>query len=220
MTGLIDGVGIWAWTTDDAARHQGKPALFLDRDGVVVHDVDFLRNPRDVTLYAGAGEVIASFNRAGLPVVVVTNQSGIARGYLSWTDFEQIEIEIAKQLSDTAGASLDAVFACGYHESGCGPLRASNHPWRKPNPGMLWMAAEQLGVRLDASWIVGDRARDLATGQAAGLAGGMHVQTGHGDRSEQRASLQLASADFEVRLSADIRGAVQLRDVLAKKARG
>jgi D-glycero-D-manno-heptose 1,7-bisphosphate phosphatase len=210
MRSLVDGVGTWAWVADPATEYEQKPALFLDRDGVIVHEVDFLIRPTDVALIPGAAETIAAFNRAGIPVIVVTNQSGIARGHLSWADFESIETELATQLTDAAEAHLDAVFACGYHEAGEGPLGAHNHPWRKPNPGMLRAAADRLGVRLEESWIVGDRARDLETGRAAGLAGGIHVSTGHGNANERGASLALATSDFRVEVCETITMARQL----------
>ena len=216
--GLIDDVGAWAWVADAAASYEQKSALFLDRDGVIVHETDFLSRPEHVVLVPGAGDTIAAFNRANVPVIVVTNQSGIARGHFSWAEFETVETEIAKQLAEAAGAHLDAVFACGYHGSGTGSLARGDHPWRKPNPGMLWAATELLGVRLETSWIVGDRARDLATGRAAGLAGGVHVGTGYGGAKERRASLALANSDFQVEPSADITGALQLCNRMAEQA--
>jgi D-glycero-D-manno-heptose 1,7-bisphosphate phosphatase len=212
--GLVDGVGSWAWTADPDTNHEGKPALFIDRDGVLTREVHFLGHPEDVALLPRAAETIGAFNRAGIPVIVVTNQSGIARGYFSWPEFEEIEAEIRRQLSHTAGAHLDAVFACGYHEAGQGELGIRDHPWRKPNPGMLLEAADRLGVRLDRSWVVGDRARDLASGQAAGLAGGIHVMTGHGDTSERQSALALVQADFQVRTAADLSDAMQLLDLI------
>ncbi len=213
---LVDGVGSWAWVADPDTNHEGKPALFIDRDGVLTHEVNFLRSPEDVALLPRAAETIAAFNRAGIPVIVVTNQSGIARGYFSWDEFECVEVEIRRQLSHTAGAHLDAVFACGYHEEGQGELGVRDHPWCKPNPGMLFAAADRLSVRLDRSWVVGDRARDLASGQAAGLAGGIHVMTGHGDVPEQRSALMLAQADFQVRTAADLSDATYLLDLMTE----
>jgi D-glycero-D-manno-heptose 1,7-bisphosphate phosphatase len=216
--GLVDGVGSWAAVADPLANHQHKPALFIDRDGVLTHEVHFLRHPRDVALLPRAAETIAAFNRADIPVIVITNQSGIARGYFSWGEFERVEAEIGRQLSRVAGAHVDAVFACGYHEAGFGALGVPNHAWRKPNPGMLLAAADCLGVRLDISWIVGDRARDLASGRAAGLAGGIHVTTGHGYAPERRSAFALAQANFQVRLATDLGDAMQLRDLMIGQA--
>ena len=213
---LVDGVGSWAWVADPDTNHDGKPALFIDRDGVLTQEVHFLRHPKDVALLPRAAETIAAFNRAVISVIVVTNQSGIARGYFSWPEFEEIEAEIRRQLSRTAGAHLDAVFACGYHKAGQGELSVRDHPWRKPNPGMLLAAADRLGVRLDRSWVVGDRARDLASGQAAGLAGGIHVMTGHGDTYERQSALALAQTDFQVRTAADLSDAMQLLHIMTE----
>jgi D-glycero-D-manno-heptose 1,7-bisphosphate phosphatase len=213
---LVDGVGSWAWVADPDTNHEGKPALFIDRDGVLTQEVHFLRHPKDVALLPRAAETIAAFNRADISVIVVTNQSGIARGYFSWPEFEEVEAEIRRQLSRTAGAHLDAVFACGYHEAGQGELGIRDHPWCKPNPGMLLEAADRLGVRLDRSWVVGDRARDLASGQAAGLAGGIHVMTGHGDTSERQSALALVQADFQVRTAADLSDAMQLLNIMTE----
>ena len=211
---LADGVGSWAWVADPDTKHDGKPALFIDRDGVLTQEVHFLRHPKDVALLPRAAETIGAFNRADICVIVVTNQSGIARGYFSWTDFERVEAEIKRQLSRAADAHLDAVFACGYHESGHGALGVCDHAWCKPNPGMLLAAADRLGVRLDLSWVVGDRARDLESGRAAGLAGGIHVMTGHGNVDEQRSALMLAQPDFRVRPATDLSDAVQLLDLM------
>ncbi len=211
---LVDEAGCWAWVSDSPAKRKGQPALFLDRDGVIVSETCFLANPEDVVLMPGAATVIAAFNQADIPVVLVTNQSGVARGYHSWCDFEDVQAEISRKLSVDADARIDAVFACGYHEAGQGALRVSDHTWRKPNCGMLLAASDCMRLRLRESWIVGDRASDLAAGRAAGLAGGMHVMTGHSNEAERRAALALARPDFQVKPSADLRSALRLRELM------
>ncbi len=202
--------GCWAWVGH--RRFDGRPALFLDRDGVVVEEVGYLRRPQDVVLEARAAQTIAAFNRMGAPVVLVTNQSGVARGYFGWPAFEAVQDEIGRRLA-AEGAHLDAVFACGYHAGGLGALAEADHPWRKPAPGMLHAAAERLGVDLSRSFIVGDRAQDLAAGRTAGLAGGVHVATGHGGAAEQAAAKALGGPAFQVTFAADIGGAL---DVLSR----
>ena len=182
-----------------------------DRDGVVVEEVGYLSRPEDVVLEVGAAETIAAFNRLGAPVVLVTNQSGVARGYFDWRAFEAVQDEIGHRLA-AAGAHLDAVFACGYHEGGIGPLAVADHPWRKPAPGMFHAAAEWLGVDLSRSFIVGDRAQDLAAGRTAGLAGGVQVATGHGGPAEQAAAAALRTPAFEVALAPAVGGALELLD--------
>lgn len=209
----LEEAGCWASVSDDV-KHARRPALFLDRDGVVVVERFYLARPEDVTLVPGAAETIAAFNEVKIAVVLVTNQSGVARGYFSWQDFEDTQSEVRRQLSAAAGANIDAVFACGYHEAGSGALGVGDHPWCKPNAGMLLAAADRLGLRLADSWIVGDRARDIAAGRAAGLAGGMQVMTGHADEAERRAALALAGPGFEVRYADGVADAMALLDLM------
>lgn len=195
---LIDP-GLWAerrseWPTGA----QGAPALFLDRDGVIVEEVNYLHRIEDVRLTTGAADKIAAINRLGVAVVMVTNQAGVGRGYYGWDDFRAVQDEIHRRLA-AAGAHVDAVYACGYHRQAKPPLDA-DHAWRKPNPGMLLAAASDLGVDLARSWIVGDRAADLEAGRAAGLPGGALVATGYGAGGDQAAEAQeLASGRFAVR---------------------
>jgi len=104
-----------------------------------------------------------------------------------------------------AGAHLDAVLACAYHEDGKEPLRIAAHPWRKPNPGMILAAAERMNIDLSRSWIVGDKADDLAAGAAAGLAGGTLLA------ADERAGQQLSCLDrpdFAVTTAASLSEAV------------
>jgi D-glycero-D-manno-heptose 1,7-bisphosphate phosphatase len=185
-----------------------RPALILDRDGVIVEEVGYLHRPGDVRLVPGAVDVIATANRADVPVVVVTNQSGIGRGHYGWADFMGTQACITAALRDR-GARLDMVVACPFHADGVPPYKHKAHPCRKPQPGMILRAGERLGLDLARSWIVGDRATDMAAGRAAGLAGGLHVLTGHGakDRNEVHA---LATEGFQVRLADSMSSALEL----------
>lgn len=175
---LHDGVGLWA---EEAALADlsGRPALFLDRDGVLVEEVDFLCRREDVRMSEGIAEIVAEANRRAVAVIVVTNQSGIARGLFGWAEFAAVQAFIGERLAE-AGARIDATFACGYHRDGAGALCVEGHFWRKPRPGMLIEARDRLGVDLSRSFIVGDRVSDLEAGCAAGLAGGALVLTGYG----------------------------------------
>ncbi len=214
---LAREVGCWSQAKVDPKRFAGRPALFLDRDGVVVEDTGYLARAQDVALVASAGKVIAAFNRAHVPVVLVTNQSGVGRGYFDWSAFEAVQAEIARQL-EPVGARYDAVFACGCHETGLGEFAVVDHPWRKPNPGMLNAAADRMGVVLRRSVIVGDRASDLLAGRNAGVAVGVHVSTGQGGAAQRQAALALTTPDFEVRGADDVSGALALLDRLAEPA--
>jgi D-glycero-D-manno-heptose 1,7-bisphosphate phosphatase len=177
-----DGL-LWANRSNDIAFAPGLPALFLDRDGVIVEEVHFLSRPEDARLVPGAGPAIAAVNRAGFPVVVVTNQSGIGRRLFDWPEFVEVQAAINAQLA-AAGARWDAVIACGYD-----PPRnpgMADHPWRKPGPGMLLEGKKMLDLDLARSWIVGDRVTDLHAGANAGIAGGWLVMTGYGEEHARR----------------------------------
>jgi D-glycero-D-manno-heptose 1,7-bisphosphate phosphatase len=208
------------WRSIGSDRFEGRPALFLDRDGVVVEEVDYLSRVEQVALTRHAADVIAAFNGRGVPVVLATNQSGVARGYFDWARFAEIQDEIAERLA-AQGAHLDAIFACGYHEKGQGALALGGHSWRKPGPGMFIAAAKSLGVDLARSVMVGDRAQDLAAARAAGLAGGLHVAGGHGaSEAEQQAAAALQTPLFQVRLGEDIGEALAYLPTLAGQACG
>jgi D-glycero-D-manno-heptose 1,7-bisphosphate phosphatase len=179
---------------DKAVSLHGRPALFLDRDGVLVEETGYLHRAEEVRLIPGATAAVAAAARAGLPVVLITNQAGIGRGYYGWAEFQAVQEKIAADLA-VGGGAFDMVLACPFHAAGQPPYRHPDHPCRKPRPGMILRAAEMLGLDLAGSWVVGDRAIDLEAGRAAGLAGGVHVLTGHG-AAERGAALELATGKF------------------------
>jgi D-glycero-D-manno-heptose 1,7-bisphosphate phosphatase len=179
-----------------------KGALFLDRDGVIVEDTGYLHRPEDVNLINGAAEILSEANRLRVPVIIVTNQAGIARGKFSWKEFIEVQEKIV-QILDYQGAFLNAVFACPHHVDGYPPFSTPNHPWRKPNPGMLIEASQRLSINLSKSWLIGDRASDLQAANSAGLMGGTHVLTGHGsDDGERKKAMNLNCDEFKC-LTAD-----------------
>jgi len=185
----VRGQDGWYLTADQiwfepgpAGRRRGsgpRPALLLDRDGVVVVEVNYLSRVEDVALLPGAAELIAWANRAAIPVVVVTNQAGIARGYFGWDQLVAVQQRL-RQLLAAQGAVVDLTIACPYHSTGLAPFVHPDHPMRKPNPGMLQAAAAELWLDLAASVMVGDKVSDLEAGYAAGVGTVAHVLTGHG----------------------------------------
>lgn len=192
----IDDNGLWCeFGKPEAAL---RPALFLDRDGVIVADNDYVGRAEDVRMIEGVAAAIARCNALRIPVVVVTNQSGIARGFYDWDGFAAVQAAVSAALA-AAGAHLDGVLACAYHAEGLEPLRIADHAWRKPNPGMLLAAGKGMNLDLARSWIVGDKTRDLAAGAAAGLAGGTIVTA---DEAERWQADRLASARFRVETAA------------------
>lgn len=186
---FIDGVYFDPRGPRAAADSPVRPAIFLDRDGCVIELGDYLHKPSDVRLIDGAAQTIGEWNRRGIPVVIVTNQSGIGRGYYDWDAFIETQTEVDRQLA-AGGAQVDAVVACPFHADALPPHRHPNHPARKPNPGMLNLAADRLRLDLAKSWIVGDSLSDMLLVASAGLIGGIHVKTGYGsrDRDEVRAA--------------------------------
>lgn len=155
-----------------------KPAIFLDRDGTLNEEVDYLSDPDQLVLIPGAAAAVARLNALGIPVVVVTNQSGIGRGKYDWRDFAAVMARMEALLA-LEQAKVDAVYASPHHELGLGEYAVKDHPERKPNPGMLTRAAQEHGLDLSRSWMVGDKALDLEAGRRAGCRVAL-VRTGYG----------------------------------------
>ena len=166
--------GVWIERIGDRVFLRHVPALFLDRDGTINVDTDYPSDPAEIVLRPQMLPAIAAANRAGIPVVVVTNQSGIARGYFGWSVFAAVNGRVLDLLRDQ-GMFVDMVLACAYHEAGVGPLAIPDHPMRKPNPGMLVEAGKRLALDLQRSLIVGDKPADMQAGERAGLARGWLV---------------------------------------------
>lgn len=165
------------WTTRHShADLTGKRALFLDRDGTVIENVPYLNDPAQVSLIPGAREAIIAFRAAGFAVIVVTNQSGVARGLVSPEQYKAVEVAVVGALGKDL---VDATYACPF---------LAEHPWRKPNPGMLLAAAEDYRLALPGSLMVGDTLADLRAGAAAGVGTLVPVRTGHG--AKERAAVE------------------------------
>ncbi|MBP1862015.1 D-glycero-alpha-D-manno-heptose-1,7-bisphosphate 7-phosphatase [Rhizobium herbae] len=146
-----------------------KPALLLDRDGVLNLDTGYVRRYRDFRWMPGAIETLIAFSRANWHICVVTNQSGIARGKYTEEDVERLHADITYDVT-TAGARIDAFYYCPYHaESSIDRYRFVDHPDRKPNPGMLIKALRDCGAYTARSVMVGDKVSDLEAGRRAGV---------------------------------------------------
>lgn len=161
------------------------PVVFLDRDGTLIRErAEPPRSARDVELLPGCVEALASLRRAGLRLVMITNQSAIARG---WLRFEQLaEVQRALEVTlATGGAGLDATYFCPHHpREGAPPyLRACG--CRKPADGLLRRALAEFQLDAARSWVIGDALRDLEAGARVG-ARGILVATGKGERESAR----------------------------------
>lgn len=150
----------------------GRPALFLDRDGTLIEDPGYLSNPAGVRLLPGAAGALWRFRKAGFTLVLVTNQSGIGRGYFDWRAYEAVAETVRAALANE-GLDFDAEVVCGHAPGGdCG--------WRKPAAGMILAAAAALQSNLVGSVMAGDKLSDLESGAAAGVGRLVHVATGAG----------------------------------------
>jgi histidinol-phosphate phosphatase family protein len=134
-----------------------RPAAFLDRDGTIIHDVEYIRDPSQVTLVPGAAPAIRRLNDARVPVIIVTNQSGIARGWLTVHDYDVVQERLNEVLREAAGAWIDASYMCPHHPDLTGPCEC-----RKPGPLLFQRAAHDLDLDLSRSAYIGDRWRDIA----------------------------------------------------------
>ena len=211
-----DGTWMQIFTKPNSADK--RPALFLDRDGVIVEEAEarYLHVPGQVRLVTGAADVIIRANQTDIPVVIVTNQGGISQGMYDWPDFIATQERILDELSRD-GARIDAVMASPHHPDGKGPYRHPSHPSRKPNPGMLLMAAKRMQIDLTASWIVGDRAIDVMAGFNAGLESAIHVLTEHGSHDgEREKALALQSDQHQVHGADSITDALTIIPFLMK----
>ena len=153
-----------------------RPAVFLDRDGTIIHEVSYLSRPDQVRLIDGAAEAIAQLQSSGFACVVVTNQSAVGRGFISEGDLDRIHAEMNAQLA-RHGVRLDGIYHCSTvpHSADRTVVECVN---RKPGPGMLWRAAIELGLDLSESWMVGDMISDVLAGLNAQCRGSVLVKSG------------------------------------------
>lgn len=147
-----------------------RPALFLDRDGVINIDKGYVSRVEDFEWIDGAVETIAAFNSRGWYVFIVTNQSGIARNYYSEADMHILHEWMQSELK-TRGAHIDRIYHCPFHDEGENPAYRKASFDRKPSPGMLLQAMSDFPVKREQSFLIGDKETDISAAQAAGIAG-------------------------------------------------
>ncbi|HET6575369.1 MAG TPA: HAD family hydrolase [Fimbriiglobus sp.] len=153
-------------------------AVFLDRDGTLIEEANYLSRVEQVRLIPGAAEAVRRVNAVGARVVVVTNQAGVARGYYPEDRVAAVHAHLSAVLGEQ-GARVDAYYYCPHHATeGIGAFRIECD-CRKPKPGMLRAAARDLGLDLSRSWMIGDKVCDLEAGAAAGCRTVL-VRTGYG----------------------------------------
>jgi D,D-heptose 1,7-bisphosphate phosphatase len=144
-----------------------RPGILLDRDGTIIVDHGYVGSVDRVEFIEGAPEAIARFNRANIPVAVVTNQAGVARGFYGIDDVDRVHRYITERLAEYS-AHIDLFLYCPYHPEGVVEAFARTSDDRKPMPGMAKAAEAALDLDLSVSWVVGDRLEDIGLAEAVG----------------------------------------------------
>src|ERR1700728_1533200 len=152
---------------DGALMTVTRSGVLLDRDGTIIVDHGYVGSVDRVEFIEGSPEAIARFNRASIPVAVVTNQAGVARGLYGIEDVGRVHHYIAERLAEH-GAHIDLFLYCPYHPDGVVEAFARTSEDRKPRPGMAKAAEAALNLDLTASWVVGDRPEDIDLAEAIG----------------------------------------------------
>jgi D-glycero-D-manno-heptose 1,7-bisphosphate phosphatase len=170
-----------------------KPAVFLDRDGTLIEDHHYLASAADVTLFPWTVDALRLLSASGFALVVVTNQSGVARGFFDESSVRRIHGHLAGLL-DAHGVRVDGYYYCPHHPDAQVEAYRRDCECRKPRPGMVHAAARDLGLDVAGSYTVGDLWRDIALAQHAGARGGVLVRTGQGVDAERARPAGLEAA--------------------------
>jgi D,D-heptose 1,7-bisphosphate phosphatase len=193
--GRVTVVDSSAYASEPAAKMRNprsRPGILLDRDGTIIVDHGYVGSVDRVEFIDGAAEAIASFNRSKIPVAVVTNQAGVARGFYGLADVAAVHEYIARYLAER-GAYIDLFFYCPYHPAGVVEAFTRTSEDRKPRPGMARAAETALNLDLRASWVVGDRPEDMGLAEVIG-ASAVYVGSGKYPRSGVWSFPSLAAA--------------------------
>ena len=177
------------------ARTDVRRAAFIDRDGVINEELDYVHRVEDFHLLPGVVDGLRLLADNGFALVVVTNQAGIAKGYYTEHDFQQLTGHMRATLADH-GVELAAVYHCPHHPAGVVAGLAIECDCRKPRPGMLLQAAAELDLDLTRSVMVGDKPSDTQAGRSAGVAATVLVESGHALPPDALAHADHACADL------------------------
>lgn len=166
-------------------KNQG--ALFLDRDGVIIRDVHYIKDPNDVEIEKGLKDLLSIAHEFKWPVFVITNQSGISRGYYNWDQF----FKVNERMNELIGEPnpIYSIYANSH-------ISSNDNNWRKPNPYMIMHAAKRFNINLSQSILIGDRFSDILAGLKSGINNLIHVETGHGTREKNQISKNINKDGF------------------------
>lgn len=156
-----------------------RPAIFLDRDGVLNVDKGYVHRLEDMSLISGVAGAVAALKKRGYVLIVISNQSGVARGLFPETDIPKFNTALSNAIRRAVGVGLDAFYYCPHHPEGKVEAYTKTCTCRKPAPGLIQKAAREHGIDLSKSFLVGDRPDDIAAGIAAGVTSIQVTATGY-----------------------------------------
>lgn len=181
------------------------PAAFLDRDGTIIEDLGYLGNPEQIQFIPGAHDALRALQASGYRLIVVTNQSGVARGLITEADVRRVNQRLRELLAD-AGIALDGIYYCPHHPDAGSPEYRSACPSRKPGPGMIERAQQEFGLDLGRSVIIGDHSSDAEVARHFPGMRSVLLLTGHGPGQYEKVKAGAVPAPDHV--AADLASAV------------
>ena len=170
-------------------------AAFIDRDGVINEERNYVRRISDFVLLPGVIDGLLLLRNAGYRLIVVTNQAGIARGYYDQDEMERLHVHMRQVLAEH-GVLLDAIYFCPHHPRGSIENLTIKCDCRKPSPGLLLQAAEDFSLNLDTSVLIGDKLSDVKAGKRAGVGRTVIVESGHDVGCVARLEADVVAADL------------------------
>lgn len=183
-----------------------KPAVFLDRDGTLIRDAEYLSDPSQIHLFSNTPIALKLLKKAGYLLLVVSNQSGVARGYFPENMIGKVHVRL-RALLKAKGAGVDAFFYCPHYPKGSVKKYSKVCSCRKPKTGMVRQALRKYPIDLKRSFVVGDKMDDLLLGQNAKLGGSILVGTGKGKEHQKRLMMEPLAKTW---VASDILGAAKL----------
>ena len=180
-----------------SSGRQNHSVVFLDRDGTIIKDKHYLRDPENIEFYDGVFSSLQRLRQSGYQLIVVTNQSGVARGLMTEKDVRAVHDRLEERLSEKKIELLDIYYA-PYHPEADDPRYLKGKEYRKPRPGMLKQAGEDHGIDFSTSFMIGDKLSDIQAGKRAGCRTVL-VRTGKGRKavqSEQEIPADYVASDF------------------------
>lgn len=165
---------------------------FLDRDGVIIKEKNYIKDPDDVELQTGIEKVLDFLHSKNYKILVITNQSGITRGYYSWEEYIAVTKKMLSLLEDKNSNKISSIFACGaINENQCN--------WRKPGIGMIQNAWPEKLIEEKDSILIGDKLSDIQAGKSSSIRKLFHILTGHGEKEKHKVLKLMLNSDYDMK---------------------